>query len=416
MSPTGGNGPRRGRSRSRSVEPKNSKIRKKLGSNFSSTSNDTGMNQHQHNSKNLITVPTNNLYEQLADDVVDPEIVNNNINKPAARPPPLCVFNLKINEVTSKIKEVISDPKNVRIRMTQHGTKIFVESTEQFKMLKELFEKEKVSFYTHSLPSERTTKFVVYGLLQVTATSLISSALAEIGLVPTAVKKLSVKNPRYHDQATVLLYFKQSDKVTLSKLQQVKAIDHLVVSFRQYSRNMVGPTQCANCLHFGHGKQNCNLLSRCVRCGGNHAASKCDLILNKADPRSKIPQDKVKCANCGGPHTANFNRCPARVHFIQMKQTIQQKRTTKLRPQIYHPIHDPAPVQSRRQPGSWADIVASSKPSKGNDQLSPEECMEVFDYFTTLYDQGLTVQQQIRAIAQFTFTFMYKRTQHVASR
>lgn len=412
----GGTGPRRTRARSLSADRGNSKIGKISHQKSTPSSSKANTGNKPFDAK-LITIPTNNMYDHLSRDVTEQEDMNVN-SKPAARPPPLCIFNQKINDLTEKIKVVIPDPTNVRIRMTQHGTKVYVNSIEEFKKLKTLLETRKVDFYTHSLPSERTTKFVIYGLLQCTNPALMKEALATHGLVPVDIKKLSVKNPRYNDQATFLLYFKQSEKITLAKLQQVKAIDHLVVSFRPYSRNFVGPTQCAKCLHFGHGKQNCNLLSRCVRCGGNHASSDCSLVQNKDDPRSRIPQDQVKCANCGGLHTANFNRCPARLQYIQMKQVIHQGRVPKQPRQV--PIVRRVSVAPPPQPlhDSWASIVAkgTNNTPKANDQLTPEECIEVFDHFTTLCDQGLTVQQQIRAIAQFTFTFMYNRTRNGATR
>lgn len=181
--------------------------------------------------------------------MTEQENINKN-SKPAARPPPLCVFNLKITELTEEIKKIIKNHENVRIRLTNHGTKIFVDSTDDYKKLKEQFEKSEINFFTHSLPGERTNKFVIYGLLQSTDMSFITSALAFYGLFPTDIKKLTVKKQRYNDPTTILLYFKQSDKVTLARLQQIRAIDHLIFSFRPYSRNFIGPTQCTKCLHF----------------------------------------------------------------------------------------------------------------------------------------------------------------------
>lgn len=415
MSPTGGTTPRQTRSRSLSNEYNKAKIRKKNHGDTPSTSLVKTVN-HSHND-NLITIPTNNMYNHLSDDVTEQETVDVN-NKPAARPPPLCVFNIKINDLVENFKAII-DPNDVNIRMTQHGTKVFVNSPENFTKLKDHFTKTKVNFYTHTLPGSRTTKFVIYGLLSTIEITTIYSSLAFHGLFPVNVKKLSVKKQRYDNQATFLVYFKQTDKVSLAKLQQIKAIDNLIVSFRHYSRNFVGPTQCTKCLHYGHGKQNCNLIPRCIRCAGNHASSACTLVEKANDPVSRIPQDKVKCANCTGQHTANFSRYPARLQYMEMKRSVQQKRPIKIQNPAYtrQPVYTNLQQTHSSHQRSWAQVVTqSTAKSPSSDQLSPEECMQVFDYFTTLYDQGLTVQQQIRAIAEFTFTFMYNRSRHHVSR
>lgn len=404
MSPTGGQDPPRTRSRSLSAEPKDAKIRK---------TNHVNQPPSIPGKRVLITVPTSNMYDQLSDNVVDDNTLHN--SNAVARSPPIIVFNQKITDLTALIQEVIPDPRDIRIRLTQHGTKVFTGSPGDFGKLKAHLKSKNVNYYTHASAADRMTKFVVYGLLESTDLAQIKFALASASLNPADIKKLSVKNPRYKDQATFLIYFKREDKVSLQKLQQVKAIDHLIVNFRSYSRNFVGPTQCSNCLHFGHGKKNCNLTPRCIRCGEKHSASNCQLVINKKDPKSTIPKEKVKCANCGGGHTANFSRCPARLNFVTMKQAVQKSKPQK--PHVATVSNQQFSKQTRPE-NSWADIVARPRPSpcSPNSQLSPEECLEVFDYFVTLCDQGLTIQQQIRAIAQFTFTFMYNRTHNHDSR
>lgn len=98
-----------------------------------------------------------------------------------------------------------------------------------------------------------------------------------------------------------------------------------------------------------------------------------------------------------------------------MKGAIQRQKSPKTRqPPPSFNFNPPPPPPPLSQPTvSWATVAQAPPPrnpaATGNDQLSPEECMKVFDHFTTLYEQGLTIQQQIRAIAEFTFTFMYNR-------
>ena len=59
--------------------------------------------------------------------------------------------------------------------------------------------------------------------------------------------------------------------------------------------------QCYNCQHFGHSAKNCQAKPKCVICGEGHSHKGC---LNKE-------KQQPKCANCKGPHVANYKGCPA---------------------------------------------------------------------------------------------------------
>ena len=59
--------------------------------------------------------------------------------------------------------------------------------------------------------------------------------------------------------------------------------------------------QCYNCQHFGHSAKNCQAKHKCVICGEGHSHKGCP---NKE-------KQQPKCANCKGPHVANYKGCPA---------------------------------------------------------------------------------------------------------
>ena len=71
--------------------------------------------------------------------------------------------------------------------------------------------------------------------------------------------------------------------------------------------------QCFKCQGFGHKAQNFTKKQKCVVCGEAHSHKDCP---NK---NKKTP----KCANCRGPHAANYRGCPAykdqafRQHVVQ---------------------------------------------------------------------------------------------------
>ena len=71
--------------------------------------------------------------------------------------------------------------------------------------------------------------------------------------------------------------------------------------------------QCFKCQSFGHKALNCTKKEKCVVCGEAHSHKNCP---NKE-------KRKPKCANCRGPHVANYTGCPAykdqafRQHVVQ---------------------------------------------------------------------------------------------------
>ena len=71
--------------------------------------------------------------------------------------------------------------------------------------------------------------------------------------------------------------------------------------------------QCFKCQSFGHKALNCTKKEKCVVCGEAHSHKNCP---NKE-------KRKPKCANCRGPHVANYRGCPAykdqafRQHVVQ---------------------------------------------------------------------------------------------------
>ena len=66
-------------------------------------------------------------------------------------------------------------------------------------------------------------------------------------------------------------------------------------------RTPISVQQCYNCQHFGHSAKNCQAKTKCVICGEGHSHKGCP---NRA-------KKQPKCANCKGPHVANYKGCPA---------------------------------------------------------------------------------------------------------
>ncbi|GFX44883.1 RNA-directed DNA polymerase from mobile element jockey [Trichonephila clavipes] len=70
------------------------------------------------------------------------------------------------------------------------------------------------------------------------------------------------------------------------------------------------PPQCYRCQEFFHHSRFCARAPKCLKCSGGHLTSDC----------TKSAKAPAKCANCSGPHPANFSGMPQKSHQHKDKQ------------------------------------------------------------------------------------------------
>lgn len=179
----------------------------------------------------------------------------------------------------------------------------------------------------------------MYGLHDMD-TQILKEVFEQYDISPIDIRQLKMKHKRYDDQTIYVLYFKNEDKMTLEKLRTVRHITNVLVKFEHYTRTRTGFILCANCLHYGHGQSTCNIKARCIKCGKEHESSNCEYNLVKNNPRSKIPDELVKCANCGGPHTANYSKCPERLKYIRIQGVVREKLVKPRVPYRSNPVRN----------------------------------------------------------------------------
>lgn len=191
-------------------------------------------------------------------------------------------------------------------------------------------------------------------------------------------------------------------------MRTINSIDHVIVKFENYSKRFTGPTQCAKCLHYGHGASNCYMSPRCIKCGESHQSISCPRNLAPDDPKSKIPKELVKCANCGGNHTANFSKCPARFKYLEIRRLAQNKPVQKSTP-----VTIPAPkstftkskVSYQNKP-LWSEVLQNN--NQDSNLLSAQECYQLFKQFINEIMKCTSAQQQVDAIARLSLEFASK--------
>uniref|UniRef100_A0A2M4CJL1 Putative rhomboid n=1 Tax=Anopheles darlingi TaxID=43151 RepID=A0A2M4CJL1_ANODA len=198
---------------------------------------------------------------------------------------------------------------NYTTNNTRKGIIVSVVNVTDYRALRRKFRENNVAFYTHQLPEDRTTKIVLFGLPEMEPKD-IEEALREKNIVPAAIKTMNIRNKKYEEQAMYLLHF-SAGTISLAELRNVRAVNHHRVYFEYYNSKK-NPMQCRNCQKYGHGSANCYRQSVCVKCADTHKSQECPLTQASLNPDKKLSPNKLKCANCGEHHTANYSGCKAR--------------------------------------------------------------------------------------------------------
>jgi hypothetical protein len=239
------------------------------------------------------------------------------------------------------------------------------------------------------------------------------------------MKIINIKNRRFDDHINYIVCFKKSDGIKINKLREIKSICQMIVRWQYYTPKKIGPTQCGNCMKFGHGSDNCYLEARCIRCGELHKSKECSYLTDKSKANEKIPNDKVKCANCGQQHTANFSKCIKRLEYIHIQskfrtkqpQFTRQNSSFKPAPQLNDANFPNIPAtQTRGQRDAWKQTNSTFNANNSRNQnissengnlLSRDELWNAFEELLHKLKSANTKEQQIRAVSFVIMKYCY---------
>ena len=277
------------------------------------------------------------------------------------KPPEFCLDGVGNVEGMIKKFTALTGENSFSYKCLRDGTvKIQSQSITVYKTLTRFIKDMNLSWYTYQIKSQRSFDVVISGLHKSFKISDLKEFLASKGHV---VRSASVMQRKVYDRESEKMITVYMDKFMVhlepnqsnKDIYSIKFIDHCVVNIEPPHRRNDGPPQCKNCQKRGHTTNFCYRPPVCVKCAGPHHTSKCDI--NKTD--------QVKCANCGGHHTANFGGCPD----YQQKRR-QLRPTTQQRPERPFSLqeHDfaPLPRQANIDPQvrsnfSFADVTSNNK-------------------------------------------------------
>lgn len=233
-------------------------------------------------------------------------------------PPPLIVADTAVNIIKSLHQ--VCNQKQYAIKHLKHGIQLLVNNLAMFTKAKQALLDNNIKFYTYNTDKIKQKKFVLYGLNNDVTIGDIMADLNEYGFVPSEVKPMHIKTPRYANQINYIIYFDAEEPVTLETLNKARYINHTVVKWAHYRASPERITQCRSCFRFNHGTSSCAMELRCLLCSLNHKVADCPLMLEKIRTnKDTVPAKSLKCANCGGQHSAAFIECPKRIEFINRK-------------------------------------------------------------------------------------------------
>ncbi|XP_013200699.1 nucleic-acid-binding protein from mobile element jockey [Amyelois transitella] len=170
---------------------------------------------------------------------------------------------------------------------------------------------QKIPFHTYGFPNYRTMKVVVKNLPVGTDLTVVREILRKSSMPVLRVTKMYV--PRSENHSTLLVLVTLRNTAEGQKMLRVTHILGIEVKLEKLHQK---PRQCHHCQRWGHVQRYCYSDPRCLKCAGGHLTMVC----------VKSLREPPKCANCGGPHTANYKKCSHCPDSREYKLSMRKKK------------------------------------------------------------------------------------------
>lgn len=228
----------------------------------------------------------------------------NTNNKKASQPPPLVVDKKNVNStLLGQLKQLMK--QEYKSLYNTQGLRVQTSCYEDFNALQFYLSSNKIQYFTYQKASETPVKVVLRGLPPAISEEEILVELQNLQYPVISVrqfKKLNyseMSNERIKVPLPLWAISLHNVEGVIGKIKNMTGLFHLTVKVEDYIGN-TGPTQCFRCQRFGHKAAGCNILPKCVKCGGSHFTKEC----------TKDPATPATCCNCKGEHPANYRQCP----------------------------------------------------------------------------------------------------------
>lgn len=243
-------------------------------------------------------------------------LLKNVASKPR-KPMPIRVPSSSFNEIENVIKSLsLSDYTITKMSATDY--KIDSSSTADKKAILEKLKSVGIGNYTHSERHERKMTFVLKNHYE-KEPEVVLKELQQLKIPAKTISKIgkSEENPIY------AVHFEKGSTSLDTLTREFSVINNLKIRWAKHQPRMKRYIQCSNCQRWGHGKANCNLPRRCVKCKQQHGEEEC---LRK----KRTDDGEPACVNCGkSGHPANATICE--VYKKHVEAIEKRKRVTSTR-------------------------------------------------------------------------------------
>lgn len=229
-------------------------------------------------------------------------------------------------------------------RNVTEGIQFIVPTPDNFRSVTLFLQQSNIPFHTFQLPEDRSLKVMLRGIPEEIPSELIFKELEQRKLPVINVHRLSNRITKRPMPLVRVDLKKTTDSNKIYNLEFVTGVRIKI----EAARTFAGPSQCHRCQKFGHASERCFVSPKCLKCAGDHYTSTC----------SKSRDTPATCANCGGPHTANYRGC-----------STFPKPWPLLQPPTYIPAPSPAPLNLRQS--SYAQATRQTATSHNQSQPPP---------------------------------------------
>ncbi|GFW97353.1 uncharacterized protein TNCV_3091911 [Trichonephila clavipes] len=236
-------------------------------------------------------INTNNSFEALDSEMTDVEEVT-----PAFKTKPIFMrifdsYNLVLQDLYRKFPTATNTH-------AKGYTKIEAQNENDHDEITKYLKNKNLEFYTIEPPLTRPLKLVIKGLPVDIDPEDIKKDLISKGI--KIVKTTQLK--RFVSKPSLPIYMIEIARdENVSDIFQIRSCLYMQIKIDPFKKgNRI--TQCFNCNFFHHATANCNMKTRCLKCGENHRTGMCKIKEKIVDPL---------CINCKAKgHMASSIKCP----------------------------------------------------------------------------------------------------------
>lgn len=313
-------------------------------------------------------------------------------------------------------------------RLVNGSVKLFPTSTQAETMMASEMDKNNIYYTDQS--NIKLHKYVLYGL-SVVDPKVINGEVAKATngrVVPTSSCRMTIKKPKYDGQCNYIVYFAQNP--TLQTLTNLAGIlfGSEVVTWRHYINRHTGTGQCTNCQCYGHAKMSCHKPPVCGVCAENHPTNSCPLLVEKRrNNKAYLDSSLLKCALCGGQHTASYTKCsknpnpPADDDQPQPTRPAPRQAPAPVVAPYTYQAYPELSIQNQRNKHKWtaAQVLQQRPPTypqphqhqsvshANNDLFSMEEIPLIMGEIFTKLKGCSTKEQQLTLMISLAAKYIY---------